>query len=744
MSFKNVMIILILLAFLTVSSGAVFADDNLTATCDDSDLLTVDEKSFADIGSQINDAQANDVISLEGDYKSSGSSISVQKPLTIDGKNKTTLDGDKKSGVFSIYSDNSSLKNLKIINSNGTAVYVFGNNLLIENCEFVNNEPSPYVMGGAISFSGNNLTVKNCRFTNNNGPLYVEGRNIAVTNSTFINNTGDAIKLYGLNEEITGCEFVNTKGSAVSYGGYSFYMHSIPQHDGSERFIVRNCTFTGNSADYGGAIYYTDFYDMSWFRDGLKINLNEGLIDNCTFTDNSARYSGGAIWYDVSNYEEGLYVSYSRMTISNSVFNNNKLAFKSDAFYNGGGAICMEADNNRIINCSFDSNGISSVSSNGGALCLSGDNCTVDRCKFRNSGGSVDEEYHLGIQGAAIFYSNGLGLTVLNSLFENSFASTGGAIYASLYRYSINKVGTLMVENSSFIKNTAYYDGAISASGTVKINRCEFIENKAEICSAVNAADGFVEITNSKFINNTSPWAMIISTRYSFNNNTYVVNSPEVFILGNMYSGKAYDVNLKKIELISIIAPSVKMVYNSNKYFTVKFVHKFTGKAIVDAWIYVRDAKTGKILGQGFTDSKGVFVLDKKFKVGTYKVKISLASNTFFGSNEFTFAHHYTPDPVLSSFEVTKISTSVKAPKVTAKHKKSKNFVVTVKADKKPVKKIKVKVKIGKKTYNVKTNSKGVVKINTKNLKVGKHKVVISSGDDNYKISAKSQITIKR
>ena len=100
------------------------------------------------------------------------------------------------------------------------------------------------------------------------------------------------------------------------------------------------------------------------------------------------------------------------------------------------------------------------------------------------------------------------------------------------------------------------------------------------------------------------------------------------------------------------------------------------------------------------------------------------------------------------SFAVKKAPTSVKAPKVTNKYKKSKYFKVTVKSYKKPVKSLKLKVKVytGKKykTYTIKTNKNGIAKLNTKKLKVGKHKVVISSGNSNYKLSAKSTIVIKR
>ena len=103
-------------------------------------------------------------------------------------------------------------------------------------------------------------------------------------------------------------------------------------------------------------------------------------------------------------------------------------------------------------------------------------------------------------------------------------------------------------------------------------------------------------------------------------------------------------------------------------------------------------------------------------------------------------------DPITTTVKITKAKTIIKAPKVTAKHKKSKYFKVTVKnkATKKAVKNTYVKIKIDKKTYKIKTTSKGIAKINTKKLKIGKHKVVISSGNSNYIMSAKSTITIKK
>ena len=102
---------------------------------------------------------------------------------------------------------------------------------------------------------------------------------------------------------------------------------------------------------------------------------------------------------------------------------------------------------------------------------------------------------------------------------------------------------------------------------------------------------------------------------------------------------------------------------------------------------------------------------------------------------------------ITTKLKTAKIKTAVKAPKVTAKYKKSKYFKITVKAGKKAVKNLKLKVKVytGKKykTYTVKTNKKGIASLNTKKLKKGNHKVIITSANKKYSVSAKSNIKIK-
>jgi hypothetical protein len=147
--------------------------------------------------------------------------------------------------------------------------------------------------------------------------------------------------------------------------------------------------------------------------------------------------------------------------------------------------------------------------------------------------------------------------------------------------------------------------------------------------------------------------------------------------------------------------------------------------------------KNNKLVFKSYIDQSGGYhVSGMNLDAGTYKVIISNYVYSVFSFQSKT-----------TTLKITPAKATVKAPKVSAKLKKSKYFKVTVKLNKKPVKDVKVKVKVytGKKSkiYTLKTNKKGVASLNTKKLKKGKHKVVISSGNANYKISAKSQITIK-
>ena len=191
---------------------------------------------------------------------------------------------------------------------------------------------------------------------------------------------------------------------------------------------------------------------------------------------------------------------------------------------------------------------------------------------------------------------------------------------------------------------------------------------------------------------------------------------------------------------VTLTAKALSTTYDSSKAFTVTALDKNSNP--VSGLKIALKMNTGKSFKNYYvtTNAKGVasFSDASKLAVGTHKVEIT-SSNT-----------KYDVKGTQSTIKISKAKTTVKAPKVTGKFKKSKYFRVTVKnqATKKVVKGIKVKVKVytGKKyvTKTIKTNAKGIAQLNIKTFKIGTHKVVISSGDSKYIISAKSTIVIKK
>ena len=187
-------------------------------------------KTFEDITNIINNAHAGDEINLEGTYYGTGSTITVNKELTIKGNGETTLDAKNLSGILSVSANNVRINNIRFvngkINANGGAINWIGKNGTISNCTFINcsaeNGGSVYwnaengmintstfdkstatSNGGAIYWNANNGEIANSIFTNsyaqNGGAIYVpENRNVEVKSSIFDSNTAEeSAAVYG-------------------------------------------------------------------------------------------------------------------------------------------------------------------------------------------------------------------------------------------------------------------------------------------------------------------------------------------------------------------------------------------------------------------------------------------------------------------------------------------------------------------------------------------------------------------
>ena len=313
-----------------------------------------------------------------------------------------------------------------------------GSGALFDNVTFVNNSAN---YGGAIRifdkvstlslnnciFDGNNATVdggsiclmgdsNNCKFNNlsisnshaeRGGGIY--SNNIFMyTNMTFTNNSatqGGGLYWDRASVGINDMTFINntaTEGGAVY----------IVQNSAN----VSNNNFTNNSADYGGAIYvYSNLVD----------------IGNNNFTKNSAVYGGAIYEWETGNTCE----------IHDASFDENYADYGGAIYAGFSGA------SSNIKECNFTNN----VAIDGGAIYIAGSNQNVVNCTFDANNATRN--------GGAIYVKGSLSsVNIKNSTFINSHAGNGGAIYSSGYPSGTTSF-QVTIENDTFIKNTAVYNG---------------------------------------------------------------------------------------------------------------------------------------------------------------------------------------------------------------------------------------------------------------------------------------------
>jgi len=133
------------------------------------------------------------------------------------------------------------------------------NDLILTNCTFRDNSANPN--GGGMFSRRSNQTLINCIFSGNKAyggpwPYTYSGK-------------GAGLYIFG-DTEIINCAFRN---NLASEGGGVYYFRGV--------LTIAGCTFTGNSAEnYGGGLYNYD-------------NMPDFIMVNCTFGENSAEWGGG-------------------------------------------------------------------------------------------------------------------------------------------------------------------------------------------------------------------------------------------------------------------------------------------------------------------------------------------------------------------------------------------------------------------------------------------------------------------
>ena len=310
-----------------------------------------------------------------------------------------------------------------------------------------------------ITANEDSLTVNNCVFANNNGfsgatildniepevdSVTNPGGSLTVQNSTFTNNSGPVPNLFGTYGGAIGCVLLDSltisnctfSGNNAGSGGAVWYDHC-------DTTMITGCTFSGNSASYmvssngttlveglGGAIYGTNNTSVtiadSTFSGNSAVQYGGALyefstsftVTGCTFVGNQATNSPLNPWYMTAT--GGAIAWGLSANISDCTFSNNSAANQGGALAIMDGSTFLDSIANTITDCTLTAN---SAGDQGGAIWMSFDGtrfATIAGCTI--AGNSVGA----GGQGSGIMLdpipTGTLGtVTLLDSIIAGNF-----------------------------------------------------------------------------------------------------------------------------------------------------------------------------------------------------------------------------------------------------------------------------------------------------------------------------------
>lgn len=356
----------------------------------------------------------------------------------------------------------------------------------LTNCNFINNRSDDH--GGAITASKSYLTITGGSFTDNTSNMGAAiadlgGRLLNLNNVSFVGNNTAKVK------------------QPYRYGA-AIYIEHVTQ-DFAQIRNINNCTFTNNSADYGGAIYADD-------------KIRNLKVTNSTFTGNSSLMDsketafggGGAIMLRRVIDAE----------IQGNTFNNNN-ALKGL----GGALLVIETNGVKVVNNTVSG----STSWLGGAICLSENKniVTISGNRFTENSVTQSNAFSVsGIGGAITSIKDNNVQISTNTFTRNTAAKQGGAIYFETY--TVNSV----INGNTFDTNSSNkYGGALYAVSLAN-NKLMINNNTFDNNSAVERGGGIIlsntitaSVHNNLFTRNRSNFGAVIDfessgTNHFFNN----------------------------------------------------------------------------------------------------------------------------------------------------------------------------------------------------------------------------------
>ena len=298
---------------------------------------------------------------------------------------------------------------------------------------------------------GGRIHIANGEYTGSLNRGLTITKNMTILQDNWITGTGISVII---NAENKDCILYNGP-----YTGYTLVLRNLIQVNGNStgsfsyggaiqnwgNLTVENCTFIGNTAEYGGAIANVFYGGIMIMYSGSCTEVQEysyaitSTIIGCTFANNIATYDGGAISnyiynsctaeaYNGANLTLGLYSSIIS-SITNCTFTNNTAS--------SGGAI----SNNCTVNGT-------AISENGNATALSNGNInsTITGCTLANNtatfGGAISDYCDMDLKATSTNANTIVdgNCTINNSIIGNTLANNtatyGGGLSAA-YSYNI-------------------------------------------------------------------------------------------------------------------------------------------------------------------------------------------------------------------------------------------------------------------------------------------------------------------
>ncbi|WP_458406148.1 Ig-like domain repeat protein, partial [Methanobrevibacter sp.] len=473
----------------------------------------------------------------------------------------------------------------------GGAVYIVGNDTLTNNSEFINLIG---LHGGAMYLEGTNHKIANSYFNHTRaafagGAVFMIGQYCEILNSVFENcfaDDGD-IDGYDVDYYIVKRRQVNVEpapsfpdlpitksisiGNDILMGGMDLVDSGLVVigdeiSDAEIPFIQRgggavyfegdtlkiyNSNFTNcTTKSFGGAVYsdglntnisYSNFNLSKALSGGavfLDLSAEQSSIEHSFFSNNTADANGGAItWYA------------PRGTLSDSQFMDNTQRAENPNLLNGGGAVYWFGNDALISNSNFTNNRVSFPFENEYYPWYGDPYLSYDDLVYQDL---IDDLMGRYSKGGALLI-RGYSIHIVDSLFKQNYAQSGGAIAVEFYKFinenagpivgpvidvpitrgldmpgvsllggdleEFNPIGediyppyVVLVENTKFIDNFAQFGGAVSVEYEEIIQTEETpdtnenaLNTEQTVNDIYNNYDGEMSIfVNCEFYNNTA------------------------------------------------------------------------------------------------------------------------------------------------------------------------------------------------------------------------------------------------